>query len=318
VEGDHGHHHGAAGDPALLGSREGLRTLGRSLAILAATALVQAVVVVASGSVALLADAVHNVGDALTAIPLGAAFLLARRPPTRRLTYGFGRAEDLAGLVVVAIILFSALYTAYESVHRLIDPSRPGHLLAVALAGAVGFIGNEWVAVDRIRTGRRIGSAALVADGRHARVDGLTSLAVIAGALGVAAGFSLADPIVGLAISVVILGIVWRSLREVGLRILDGIEPERVDAVRREAACVAGVVSVNEIRARWVGHTVHAEVNVVVPAGTSVEEAHATAMAVRERLLERVDHLGEAIVHVDPPSAAGEGHHPRRRVSSTG
>jgi len=304
----HDHSHGHA-DPGVLESRDALRTLWRSLAILAATAVLQVVVVVATGSVALLADAVHNLGDALTAIPLGTAFLLARRPPTARFTYGYGRAEDLAGLAVVAVILASAIVAGYAAVVRLLDPVRPDHLVVVAIAGVIGFAGNEWVAVYRIRTGRRIGSAALVADGRHARVDGITSLAVVAGAAGVAAGLPLADPIVGLAITAAILVIVWRSIREIGLRVLDGIEPERLEAIRHEAGHAPGVIAVGEVRARWIGHRVHAEVNVVVPAGTSVEGAHDTAVAVRARLVEHVPHLGQAIVHVDPPTAAGEAHH---------
>ena len=236
---DHRHSHGPGGhshggvDASLLESREAIRTLWRSLIILAVTAALQIVVVVASGSVALLSDTVHNLGDALTAAPLVAAFLLGRRAPTARLTYGWGRAEDLAGLAVLAIILFSAVYAGYEAIARLIHPTTPGYLLAVGLAGAIGFAGNEWVAVYRLRTGRRIGSAALVADGYHARIDGFTSLAVVAGAIGVALGFRLADPIVGLAIAVVILRIVWTSAKEIGLRVLDGIEPEIIETIRQ-------------------------------------------------------------------------------------
>ena len=310
-----GHHHGPDGhshggvDASILGSNEALHTLKLSLVVLAATALLQVVVVVLSGSVALLADTVHNAGDALTALPLAAAFILGRRPATGRLTYGYGRAEDLAGLAVLAIILFSAVFAGYEAIRRLIDPSAPGYLVAVALAGLIGFAGNEWVAVYRIRAGRRIGSAALVADGYHARVDGFTSLAVVAGAAGVALGYPLADPIVGLLISIAILRIVWTSAKEIGLRIMDGIEPERLAEIRHQAGHVAGVIEVGEVRARWLGHQVRAEVNVVVPAEASVAEGHEVAVAVRARLIERVEHLGEAIVHVDPPSAAGEEHH---------
>jgi hypothetical protein len=194
--------------------------------------------------VALLADTVHNVGDALTAVPLAIAFALLRRPPTKRLSYGWGRAEDFAGLAVVVIILFSAVYAAYESVARLIEPAAPSHLLATAIAGAVGFIGNEWVAVYRIRSGKRIGLAALVADGYHARVDGFTSLAVVLGVAGVAAGFELADPIVGIAISLVILRIVWQSLRTIGLRAMDGVEAGRSTRSRDpHAASTAGARS---------------------------------------------------------------------------
>jgi cation diffusion facilitator family transporter len=306
--GPEGHSHGGV-DAAILGSHEALRTLWRSLIILGVTAALQLVVVALSGSVALLADAVHNVGDALTAVPLAAAFILSRRPPTRRLTYGFGRTEDLAGLTVLVIILFSAAYAAYEAVQHIIHPQTPGLLWAVAAAGAIGFVGNEWVAVYRIRTGRRIGSAALVADGYHARIDGFTSLAVIVGAVGVALGFRLADPIVGLVISIVILRIVWTSAKEIVLRMLDGIDPEVVDEIRHQAGHVDGVLGVEEVRARWVGHGLRSEVTVVVAADVTVAEGHEVAMAVRRRLLDVIDHLTEAIIHVDPASAAGEACH---------
>ncbi len=303
---DHAHHHGPGGhshggvDASLLKSQEAIRTLWRSLVILAVTAALQIGVVIASGSVALLSDTVHNVGDALTALPLAAAFLLGRRPPTSRLTYGWGRTEDLSGLAVLAIILFSAVYAGYEAVDRLIHPTTPAYLLAVGLAGAVGFAGNEWVAVYRLRTGRRIGSAALVADGYHARIDGFTSLAVVAGAIGVALGFRLADPIVGLAIAVVILRIVWMSAKEIGLRILDGIEPEVIEAIRHQAGHAPGVQSVSEVRARWVGHEIRADVRVVASGAATLEEAHRVAAAVSVRLRERVDHLTEALVQVEP------------------
>ena len=314
---DHHHHHdhGPGGhthggvDPAVLQSRDALRTLWRSLVILGVTAALQVVVVALSGSVALLADTVHNLGDALTAVPLGAAFLLSRRPPTARLTYGYGRTEDLAGLAVLAVILFSAAYAAYESIARFVDPQTPGMLPAVAAAGLVGFAGNEWVAVYRIRTGRRIGSAALIADGYHARIDGFTSLAVVAGAAGVALGFPLADPIVGMGIALVILRIVWSSAREIVVRMLDGIEPEVVDEVRHQAGHVEGVLAVEEVRARWVGHQIRSEVNVVVAPGLTVADGHRVAVAVRRRLIDRIDHLADAVVHVDPASAAGERRH---------
>ncbi len=311
----HGHDHGPDGhshggvSAAILGSQDAIRTLWRSLIILGATAVLQIAVVVVSGSVALLADAVHNVGDALTALPLAAAFLLSRRPPTHRLTYGYGRTEDLAGLAVLAIILLSAVIAAYEAIQHILHPQAPAFLLAVAIAGLVGFIGNEWVAVYRIRAGRRIGSAALVADGYHARIDGFTSLAVVAGAIGVAFGLDLADPIVGLIISTVILRIVWTSGKEILLRVLDGIGPEIVQELRHQAGHVDGVLSVQEVRARWLGHEIRAELNIVVRDGATVNEGHEIAMTVRHRLMAQVKHLGDAIIHIDPASASGEARH---------
>ena len=299
----HGHSHGGV-DAAILSSREAMRTLGLSLVVLGVTAAFQLVVVVLSGSVALLADTVHNVGDALTAVPLGIAFVLLRRPPTKRMSYGWGRAEDFAGLTVVLIILFSAAYAAYESIVRLIEPSAPTHLLATAIAGAIGFIGNEWVAVYRIRSGNRIGSAALVADGYHARVDGFTSLAVVVGVAGVAAGFELADPIVGFGISVVILRIVWQSLASIGLRAMDGVEAGTIDAIARSAGGVKGVRDVTEVHARWLGHGIRAELTLEVPPQTTVEQAHEFAEHVRHELAHDVEHITEVTIETRPTQTA--------------
>jgi cation diffusion facilitator family transporter len=282
----------------VLDSREAMRTLWRSLVILGVTAAIQLVVVVVSGSVALLADTIHNVGDALTAVPLAVAFLLGRRTPTRRLTYGYGRVEDFAGIAVVLIILISAIVAAWEAIDRLIHPQTAGYLLATAIAGVVGFVGNEWVAVYRIRSGRRIGSAALEADGYHARIDGFTSLAVVAGVIGVALGIPAADPIVGLLISAAIMRIVWQSAREIGLRALDGIDPDVVDALRTEAAKVPDVVGVEAVRARWLGHIVRSELTVTVDGARSAGEATAIADAVCDRVVNNVEHVSEVAVQV--------------------
>ena len=303
--GEHGHDHSHGGvDPRILRSHEAMRTLALSLIVLGVTAGFQLVVVVLSGSVALLADTVHNIGDALTAVPLGIAFVLLRRPPTKRLSYGWGRAEDFAGLTVVLIILFSAGYAAYESIARLIAPEAPSHLLATAIAGAIGFIGNEWVAVYRIRAGKRIGSAALVADGYHARVDGFTSLAVVFGVAGVAAGFELADPIVGIAISLVILRIVWQSLRTIGLRAMDGVEAGTIDTIARSAGAVDGVREVTDVRARWLGHGIRAELTIRIPPDTTVAEAHELADHVRHELSHEVEHISDVTVETRPAGTA--------------
>ena len=295
--GDAGHGHGHGGvDAAILGSREAMRTLALSLLILGLTTALQLAVVVLSGSVALLADTVHNFGDALTAVPLAVAFVLGQRAPTRRFTYGWGRAEDFAGFVVVAIILFSAAFAAYAAIDRLFNPETPTHLVATAIAGVIGFLGNEWVAVYRIRSGRRIGSAALEADGYHARIDGFTSLAVVVGVIGVALGFRLADPIIGLLISVAILRIVWQSVKVIGLRALDGVEDGVVDSIRARAQGVDGVREVEDVRARWLGHIVRTEVTLEVAGDRPVSDVEATVDAVRHRLVERVEYVAEAAV----------------------
>ena len=229
-----GHTHGVV-DPTIATTTRGIWAIKWSFLVLAATAALQLVVVFASSSVALLADTIHNIADAGTAIPLWIAFMLARRKPTQTFTYGYGRVEDFAGIVIVLIILFSALVAGYQAVDRLIHPQPVLHLGWLAAAGVIGFLGNEAVAVFRIRVGRQINSAALIADGYHARTDGLTSLAVILGAFGVWMGYALADPIIGLVITVVILGIVWQSATAVLTRMLDGVEPEMISEIRHAA-----------------------------------------------------------------------------------
>ena len=305
---DHDHTHGGV-DPALRDSRAGMRALLISLVILGITAAVQAVLVVVTGSVALLADTVHNVGDAFTAIPLGAAFLLGRKAASDRFPYGLHRTEDLAGLAIVIIIFFSGAYAIYEAINRFINPQDPSHLWILVAAGVIGFAGNELVAEYRIRVGRQIGSAALVADGQHARVDGITSLGVVVGAVGAMLGFPLADPIVGLLIGLLIMKIVWDAARHIGSRMLDGIEPEVVESIRSAAAAVPGVEAVYEVRARWVGHRVWTEINIGVDGDLSVLEGHDIARDVQHDLSHDVDHLGTVVVHVDPVSHGGERHH---------
>ena len=306
--GEHGHTHGAV-DPSIATSERGIWAVKWSFAALFVTALVQLVVVVLSGSVALLSDTIHNFGDTATAIPLWIAFALGRLGPSRRFTFGYGRVEDLAGVVVVLIILFSAVVAAYQAIERIIHPQPMGLLWAVALAGAVGLLGNEAVAVFRIRVGRQIGSAALVADGYHARTDGWTSLAVVLGAIGVWLGYPLADPIVGLLIAAAILGIVWQSGKMVFTRLLDGVDPDIIDEIRQTGSNVPGVEDISEVRARWLGHRLRAEVNVAVDPGLSVEEGHAIAREVNHRLMHELRYLDTAVVHIDPVQESGEQHH---------
>ncbi|HEY2298457.1 MAG TPA: cation diffusion facilitator family transporter [Jatrophihabitans sp.] len=270
---------------------------------MAATAVLQAVVVVVSGSVALLGDTLHNFADALTAVPLLVAFRLARRAPTKRHTYGYGRAEDLGGLFVVAMIALSAVLAAVVSIDRLLHPEPVNHLWAVAAAALIGFAGNETVARYRISVGRRIGSAALVADGLHARTDGFTSLAVLVGAGGVALGWRWADPVVGLAITVAIVGVLRSAVRQVGDRLMDAVDPGVVDRATAAICSVEGIDGVRELHLRWVGHTLRAEADVTVDPTLTVAAAHELAHHAEEHLLVYVPGLTAATIHVSPRGA---------------
>lgn len=295
----HGHGHGLGHDT----SREGMRALWISLAVLGLTAVVQAVVVVLSGSVALLSDTLHNVADALTAVPVGIAFLLGRRRASNRFTYGYGRAEDIAGIIVVLVIAASALAAAVESVRRLTSPVAMDHLWAVAGASVVGFVGNEIAARVRIRTGRRIGSAVLIADGMHARSDALTSLAVLVSVAGSAFGLRWVDPVVGLAIAGLIVLVTYSAARQVLARLMDAVDPEFVDKAGNALRATEGVLGIDRIRMRWVGHALHAEVELTVGSAMSLRDAHALAHDAEHRLHAALPRVGSTTVHVNPSGA---------------
>ena len=296
------HSHDAADgvDNALEASAIGIRAVKISLVALGITAVVQVAIVVISGSVALAADSIHNFSDALTAVPLWIAFALGTRAATRRYTYGFGRAEDLAGLFVVAMITLSSMIAGYESVRRLIHPVHIDNIGWVAAAGLVGFLGNELVALYRTRVGHRIGSAALVADGLHARTDGFTSLAVLFSAGGVALGYPLADPIIGLLITVAILAVLCTAVRNVFGRLLDGVDPKLVDAAEAALAAQPGVKSVRRVRMRWIGHRLHADAELDIDPNTSLHVAHQIAHNAEHELTHAVSKLDTALIHAYP------------------
>lgn len=304
----HVHTHGAI-DPSVFTSQRGIWAIKWSFFGLLVTALFQAIIVFFSGSVALLVDTIHNIGDAATAIPLWIAFTLARLKPSKRFTYGYGRVEDLAGVSIVLIILLSAIVAGYESLNRLLHPATVMYLRAVMAASVIGFLGNEAVAQLRIKVGREIGSAALIADGQHARVDGLTSLAVLFGAVGVWLGYPLADPIIGLLITAAIIRIVWDSGKAVFTRLLDGIDPEMIGEIKRVVNQTTGVQDLTEVRVRWLGHRLHTELNVAVNPSLSVEKGHEVAKEVRHQLLHNVPYLSSVTIHIDPANASGEEHH---------
>jgi cation diffusion facilitator family transporter len=300
----HSHDSAVAVDSALETSDRGPRALLVSLAILGVTAGLQAVIATVSGSVALLGDTLHNTADALTALPLGLAFWIGRRPPTRRYTYGYGRAEDLAGVVIVLLIAASSALAAYVAVRRLADSQDVRHLWAVALAGLLGFLGNEVVARYRIRIGREIGSAALVADGLHARTDGFTSLSVLIGAGGVAIGWDWADPVIGLVITIAILLVLRDAAREVYRRLMDAVDPELVDQVDHVLEHTDGVITVGTTRLRWIGHQLRAECTVVVGNDLTVVQGHQIAEQCEHRLLHEIPRLTAAMVHADTAGGA--------------
>ncbi len=304
----HAHCHGVI-DPSIVTHERGLWAVKWSFIMLMTTAVLQLGIVIYSNSIALLADTIHNFGDATTAIPLGIAFMFARRKPSKRFTYGYGRVEDLAGVVIVLLILFSAIVAAYESVNRFFHPQPVHHLTAVIIASILSFIGNEGVAIFRIKVGKEIGSAALIADGHHARIDGWSSLAVLVGAIGVWLGFPLADPLAGLVITVSILFIVWQSSKEIFTRMLDGVDPEVLHEVEHAAEHVEGVKEIGDIKARWVGHKLFVEITVAVKDNASAKDAHDIAKEVRHQVLHYLPHVGQVMIHVDPEKDFGEEHY---------
>ena len=309
-------------DDALTGSEVGIRAVKISLVGLGLTAALQLVVAMASGSVAVLADTIHNFADASTAIPLWLAFWVSRRPANHRYTYGYGRAEDLAGLFVLLMIVVSALIAAWESFQKLLNPEPVSYLGWVAAAGIFGFLGNEAVAQYRIRVGQRIGTA-LVADGYHARTDGLTSLAVVAGAIGVWVGFPRADPIVGLLITLAILVVLKDATLQMWRRLMDAVDPSLIEQATAAAQKAHGVQRVSEMRARWIGHSIHAEALIVADCDLSLREAHEVAEDARHEMLHAVPKLATVTVHVDPCEHDGGNaheavaHHDQRRRSRT-
>jgi cation diffusion facilitator family transporter len=288
-------------------SARGLWALKVSLAGLGITALFQLVIVLMSGSVALLADTIHNFSDALTAVPLGIAFVLGRRPASRRYTYGYGRAEDVAGVIIVLMIFASSLVAGYESYRKFLHPQALSNVGWVIAAAIVGFLGNEGVAVFRIRVG--IGSAALVADGQHARVDGITSLAVLFGAIGSLLGHPIVDPIVGLLITIAILFIVKDTTVMMWHRLMDAVEPQTVDRIEQAAATVPGAHDVHDVRVRWLGHRLQAELHITVDEDMPTRESHRLAEEVRHTLFHAEPRLSVITVHADPCGHGGEDPH---------
>lgn len=284
----HDHTHGVI-NSTILTTRRGVWAVKWSFIGLMITTAFQAVIVYLSGSIALLADTIHNLGDACTAIPLGVAFLFARKKPTKRFTYGYGRVEDLAGIFVVFTILFSALVAGYESIDRFFHPRKIEFLWAVAMASLIGFLGNEAVAIFRIKVGKEINSAALVADGYHARVDGFVSLGVLLSVTGVWFGYPLADPFIGLLMTLAIFKIVWESARAVFTRLFDGVEPDLVDKIKNASKCNEIILGIDDVKSRWLGHHLYVELVVSIDQNIPIE-----------KVIEAIEELKHSLFHSLP------------------
>ncbi len=318
----HAHDHSEKIQSADESSKEGIRTAWIGLAGMMFTAVAQIFIVALSGSIALLADTIHNAGHAATTIPLILAFRLGRRQPNKRFSYGYRRAEDLVGLFIGLIIAASVVVIFYEAIDALINPRDITNLVWVFIAGVVGFIGNEIVAVYRIRTGRRINSAALIAEGQHARTDGLSSIGVVIGVVGVWLGFEQADAIMGFLIGLLVLGILIASMRPVVLRMLDGVEDGVIERLTTAAASIPGVKAVDQVRARWAGHRMECDVSVQIAPDLSVLEAHTVAEEVQHALLHATPNMDGAVVHLHPAAAEEElqklhelsGHHANQKA----
>jgi cation diffusion facilitator family transporter len=296
----HSHDSNEAIQSAEESSTEGIRAAWIGLGGMGVTAVLQMFIVAISGSIALLADTLHNVGHAATTIPLVIAFRIGQRAASKKYSYGYRRAEDLVGLFISLIIAVSAGLIIWESVDALVNPHELTNLWWVFAAGFVGAAGNELVAIYRIRTGRRIGSAALIAEGQHARADGLTSIAVVVGVIGVWLGFPQADAIIGFFIAAAILWILVSSLRTTLRRLMDGVDEGVVDQMTAVIAAVPGVVSVGRVRARWSGHRMEADANVAVDSRLSVLDSHAIAEEVEHQVLHNVAHVENVVVHINP------------------
>ncbi|MEM7031728.1 MAG: cation diffusion facilitator family transporter [Chloroflexota bacterium] len=297
---DHAETDSVAVDEAVRDNNLGILTIWVSLGVLFLTTIFQAAIYYFGNSVALLADTAHNFVDALNSIPLLIAFYLARRLATRRFTYGFGRAEDIAGVFIVLSIVYSAGLILIESFQRLFNPHPLDNLGLIAIAALVGFIGNEGVANLQIRVGKRIGSDAMVADGQHARIDGITSLAVLVAVFGSWINLPILDPIIGILIGVAIVGIAWNAIKKVFYRLMDGVDPGIVSRIEHFAEQVDGVERIAKLRVHWVGHRLFAEITAVVDETRSLVESHYLGQHIQQALYEAIPAMGETVVQFEP------------------
>src|SRR5579863_515864 len=306
-DGGHGHEHGRV-DADLYGNRAGLRAVQISTAGMLLVAIIQFAIASIGGSAGLFADALHNLGDVFTTVALWIAFVISNRAANQRYTYGYYRSEDLAGIFIVLVIIASAVAGAVESIQKLTSGNVPTQLYLSMAAALVGVIGNETLAQYKIAVGRRINSVPLMADGQHSRIDGLTSLAAFLGLVGVRFGLPIADPVAGIVITVVIITVVYSTSRSVLQRLLDAVDPRVVPSIIGKAQEVPGVEAVTDVRARWVGHTLHVAMNIEVNPELTLVKAHAIAEEVRHRLFHSIKGISEVVIHTDPSSESGDHH----------
>src|SRR5437763_7148566 len=295
--GEHGHEHGRV-DADLYGNQAGLRAVQISTAGMLLVSVIQFIIAIIGGSAGLFADALHNTGDVLTTVALWIAFVISRRAANQRYTYGYYRTEDLAGIFIVLVIIASAVASAIESIQKL-GGAPPTQIYLSMAAALVGVAGNELLAQYKISVGKRINSVSLIADGHHSRIDGLTSLAAFIGLLGVKLGFPKADPIAGIVITIVIVTVVFSTSRSVMQRLLDAVDPHVVPSIITIASSVSGVEQVTDVRARWVGHTLHVVMNIEVDAELTLSKAHAIAEEVRHQLFHDIKGISEVLIHTD-------------------
>jgi cation diffusion facilitator family transporter len=303
----HGHEHGTV-NPALYNDEAGLRAVRISTFGMLLVSIIQFAIAIVGGSAGLFADALHNTGDVLTTVALWIAFALSRRVANQRYTYGYYRAEDLAGIFIVLVIIASAVASTVESLQKLSSGQVPTQIYLSMAAAAIGIVGNEALAQYKITVGKRINSVPLIADGQHSRIDGLTSLAALIGLIGAALGYPIADAIAGLVISVVILSVVYTTSKSVIQRLLDSVDARIVPSIITIAQVVPEVKRVSDVRARWVGHTLHIALTIDVDEELTLVKAHAIAEEVRHQLFHKVEGVSEVTIHTDPYSADTDHH----------
>ncbi|MHB8512149.1 MAG: cation diffusion facilitator family transporter [Actinomycetota bacterium] len=291
------------------GTKTGLRAIRLASVALGASAALRLTIAIISGSVALLASGLDDLGDVLTTIALSLAFVASRRAADERYTFGYQRAEDLGGVLVVIVIWVSAGIATFEGIDKLIHHRGVGHIPLALAAASIGLLGNGFAAFYKIRVGRKIGSEPLVADGKHAMTDGLAAIAAIIGLIGARSGASWADPVAGLAVAVAIGWVAFQATRQVLTRLLDAVDPSIVNRISEVALHTDGVMGLGRVQARWAGRSLYITMTVAVDGHLPVDDAHEIAEHLHHEVLHRIPEVAQVDIHVDPWSAHGSRAH---------